>query len=224
MKALETLINIEEGLIPLRGLLTKTPEPIATLLLAHGAGAGMEHPFMEMIAERLAYHAISVLRWNFPYMEAGSKRPDSPKKAISAWKTVGQWASANLDDQPLFVGGKSFGGRMASLALAEGQLPDRILGAIYLGFPLHAAGKPATDRANHLSKIQLPSLFLSGTRDALADLSLLQPIIDALPKAMIQKLAGADHSFKVLKRSGIPQDEVYQQLADSISLWVRKQL
>ena len=192
------------------------------LVLAHGAGAGMEHPFMEAFAQGLAARGVATLRWNFPYMAAGKKRPDSPKVALAAWEAVAKEAPKLSADLKWFAGGKSFGGRMASLAAAEGRISTDIQGLVFVGFPLHAAGKPSTKRADHLPNLGLPSLFLQGTRDALADLTLLEPLVKGLPTATIRIFEGADHSFKMLKRSGISDEAMLNEIMDATVEWLQK--
>ncbi len=188
------------------------PDARALLVFAHGAGAGMTHAFMESIAQRLADHSIATLRFNFPYTESGSRRPDSPKKLTATIRAAINHASAIAPDRPLFAGGKSMGGRMTSTALAE-QPDDRVRGIIFFGFPLHAAGQESTLRAAHLYDVKPPMLFLQGTRDKLANLDLLTPIVEDMPHATLHIIDGADHGFHVLKRSGRTDDEALDEIA-----------
>src|SRR5438034_7347544 len=159
------------------GLLQVPAEARACYVLAHGAGAGMAHPFMAAIANGLAERGIATLRYQFPYMERGSRRPDSPKLAHAAVRAAVLEASRLVPELALFAGGKSFGGRMTSQAQAASPLAG-VRGLVLLGFPLHPAGRPSDERAKHLFDVQIPMLFLQGTRDALADLQLLQPLAD----------------------------------------------
>ena len=198
-------------------ILLRPDDARALLVLAHGAGAGMRHAFMDRVAHELAQRAVATLRYQFPYMEAGKKRPD---RAPLAHATVRAAVAAGLEeagDLPVCAGGKSFGGRMTSGAAAEAPL-EGVVGLVFLGFPLHPAGRPATDRAGHLSRLDLPMLFVQGTRDALADLDLLRPLADELgARATLHVVEGADHSFKVLKRSGRTEVEVMAEVADAVA-------
>ena len=189
-------------------------------MLAHGAGAGMAHPFMAAIARALAERAIATLRYQFPYMEQRSKRPDPPKVAQATVRAAVQEAARRLPELPLFAGGKSFGGRMTSQAQAASPLPD-VRGLVFLGFPLHPAGRPSDDRAQHLSDVRIPMLFLQGTRDALADLSLLEPLIARLgEQATLQLVDAADHAFHVPARTGRKDTDVITEMAGSLREWI----
>jgi predicted alpha/beta-hydrolase family hydrolase len=203
-------------------LLERPPDAHALLVLAHGAGAGMRHAFMQAIAERLGRLGIATLRYQFPYMEAGSRRTDRPALATAAVRAAVAAAAEHAPGLPLFAGGKSFGGRMTSTAAAEAPLPG-VHGLVFLGFPLHAAKKPDTRRAEHLDHVDVPMLFLQGTRDALAELPLLAPICEKLPGATLHVVEGGDHSFHVLKRSGHSDDEVLDELARTTSAWISEQ-
>ena len=203
----------------LSGLWLAPEGATAQLVLAHGAGAGMHHVFMETITQALAEKGVATLRWQFPYMEKGSKRPDSPKVALAAWEAVAKFAEEH-SELPLFVGGKSFGGRMASLAAAEGRFPERCKGLVYVGFPLHAAGKPGTQRAAHLPDIPQPQLYLQGTRDALADLRLLQPLLEPITTATLAVFEEADHSFATCKKSGITPEAVMVDVVETTVEWM----
>ena len=201
-------------------LLCVPSEPRAIYLLAHGAGAGMHHPFMEAVATGLSTRAIATLRYQFPYMERGSRRPDSPQVCHETVRAAARAALDHVPDVPLFAGGKSFGGRMTSQAQAASALPE-VRGLIFLGFPLHAAKKPSIGRAEHLSEVRVPMLFLQGTRDELADLTLLESVIERLgPLATLEKVDAADHSFHVLARSGRKDPDVLNQVLDSLATWV----
>lgn len=192
----------------------------ACYVLAHGAGAGMQHPFMAAVAKGLAARSIATLRYQFAYMEEGGKRPDSPKVAQAAVRAAVREAAEQLPDAPLFAGGKSFGGRMTSQAQAAEPLPA-VRGLVFLGFPLHAAGKPSQERAEHLSVIKIPMLFLQGSRDTLADLALLEPVMHGLgARATLEVFADADHSFHVPARSGRKDAEVLEDLLDRVAGWI----
>ncbi|HJV68504.1 alpha/beta family hydrolase [Ideonella sp.] len=195
---------------------------IACYVLAHGAGAGMAHPFMAAVAAGLAARGIATLRYQFPYMERGSKRPDTPAVAHAAVRAAVDEAARQCPGLPLVAGGKSFGGRMTSQAQAAEPLPG-VRGLVFLGFPLHPAGKPAQERAAHLAQVGCPMLFLQGTRDELADFALITEVARALgPRATPEPIAEADHSFHVLARSGRKDAEVLEGLLDSVAAWVRR--
>lgn len=194
----------------------------ALLVLAHGAGAGMTHPVMEAIAQQLATQRIATFRYQFPSMEKGSRRPDSKPTAIATVRSAVVEAGRVAGDLPIIAGGKSFGGRMTSLAAAEAQLPS-VRGLTFFGFPLHPAGKPGTERADHLAQVDLPMLFLQGTRDKLAELERLRPICERLSgQATLYTVEGADHSFHVLKRSGRSDAEVLEEIARETGNWLSK--
>jgi predicted alpha/beta-hydrolase family hydrolase len=202
------------------GLLVRPPQARACYVFAHGAGAGMTHASMEAIATGLAERGIASLRYQFPYMEKGSKRPDAPKVAHAAVRAAVTEAARCCPALPLVAGGKSFGGRMTSQAQASAALPD-VRGLAFLGFPLHPAGKPSSDRAAHLGDVKIPMLFLQGTRDALAELSLLEPAVKELgARATLHLLDGADHSFHVLKSSGRNDRAVMDEALDAFAAWV----
>ncbi len=175
----------------------------ALLVLAHGAGAGMTHAFMEQVAEALAGHGIATLRYNFPYMEKGSRRPDPPAVAEKTVAMVLERAYELYPKLTLFAGGKSFGGRMTSQRVAK-ECPDFLTGIIFFGFPLHAIGNPGIERAAHLKEVEVPMLFLQGTKDKLADITLIKKVVKGLKTSTIQQFEGADHSFKVSKQNIIP--------------------
>ena len=201
-------------------LLIQPPQARACYVFAHGAGAGMAHASMETIAAGLAERGIATLRYQFPYMEKGSKRPDSPAVAHAAVRAAVSEAARCCPRLPLIAGGKSFGGRMTSQAQAIAACPA-CRGLAFLGFPLHPAGKPSSDRAKHLADIQIPMLFLQGTRDALAELDLLEPVVKRLGKpATLHLVKEADHSFHVLARSGRNDREVMTEVLDAFAAWV----
>jgi hypothetical protein len=194
------------------------------LVLAHGAGAGMNHPFMAALAYKLAEVRVASFRFQFPYMEQRRRAPDRPPVLTATVQAAAQTASEAAPDLPLFAGGKSLGGRMTSTAAAEGRL-DNVRGLVFFGFPLHPPNQPGTKRAEHLRDVKLPMLFFQGTRDALADLKLLRPICAKLgTRATLHVIDGADHSFHVLKSSGKTDEAVLEELARSTSLWTKKQL
>ncbi len=201
-------------------LLLKPDEPRAALVLAHGAGAGMHHSFMADLAKALGARGVATLRYQFPYMEQGSKRPDSPAVAHQAVRAAVAEARRRFTGIPLFAGGKSFGGRMTSQAQAEDALPD-VKGLVFVGFPLHPAGQPSVKRAEHLERVGVPMLFLQGTRDTLADLALVRDVVGSLgSRATLHVEDGADHSFHVLARSGRRDAEVMEALADTAAAWM----
>jgi predicted alpha/beta-hydrolase family hydrolase len=194
------------------------------LVLAHGAGAGMRHIFLESLTRELANQGVGVLRYQFPYLEQRRKIPDSPAVLTSTVRAAVQRAAELAPEVPLFAGGKSMGGRMTSTAASQAPLPG-VHGLVFFGFPLHPPGRPGTTRAAHLSKVTMPMLFLQGTRDTLAQLDLLRPICDDLgERATLKIFDTADHSFKVLKSSGLSNDEVLSQLAASSASWARAQI
>lgn len=199
-------------------LLDQPKDAIALLVLAHGAGAGMRHHFMEAIAAALVKQRVAVLRWEFPYMAAGKARPDSAKVAEAAVRDV--WDASARFALPRFAGGKSFGGRMTSRAHAAEPLAG-LRGIAFVGFPLHPPKEPAVERAEHLASAAGPLLFLQGTRDDLADLTLLRPIVKKLGKrAKLHVVDGADHGFEVLVRSGRTNADVIDELARVIRGWI----
>jgi hypothetical protein len=203
------------------GLLIAPANPRACYVLAHGAGAGMRHPFMAAIANALAERDVATLRFQFPYMEQGSKRPDAPALAQATVRAAVAEAARLQPGIPLFAGGKSFGGRMTSQA--EAARPLGVLGLVFLGFPLHPAGRPSDQRAAHLVDVRVPMLFLQGTRDDLADLGLLEPLVEKLgARATLRVFSDADHSFHVPARSGRNDAEVIAEIADAVAAWTGK--
>ena len=202
-------------------LLSAPSNAEACFVFAHGAGAGMNHSFMAAVAEGLADRRIASLRYQFLYMEKGSKRPDPPAVAHAVVRAAVSCAGSRLPGLPLVAGGKSFGGRMTSQAQAASPMPN-VRGLAFFGFPLHPAGKPSIDRAAHLSQVAVPMLFLQGTQDKLADLNLLEPMISALgTRATLRTFAGADHSFHVPKRSGTTDAEVMTEALDAFASWCK---
>jgi predicted alpha/beta-hydrolase family hydrolase len=201
-------------------LLIRPAQARACFVFAHGAGAGMTHPFMETFAAGLGERGVASLRYQFPYMEKGSKRPDPPDIAQAAVRAAVAEAGRDCAGLALIAGGKSFGGRMTSQAQAKAPLAG-VHGLAFVGFPLHPAGKPSSDRAKHLADIQVPMLFLQGTRDTLAELSLLEPVVKNLGRlASLHIVKEADHSFHVLARSGRNDREVMDEILDAFTAWV----
>jgi predicted alpha/beta-hydrolase family hydrolase len=201
------------------GLLLAPEGARACFVLAHGAGAGMRHPFLEQVASGLAERGIASLRYQFPYMEQGARRPDPPGIAEATVRAAAAEAARLLPGMPLIAGGKSFGGRMSSQAEAAAPLPS-VVGLTFLGFPLHQPGRPSLQRAAHLLKVRVPMLFLQGTRDRLAEIQLIETVVGQLGKrATLRILEGADHSFAVLARSGRTGPEVMQEMLDAFVAW-----
>ena len=201
--------------------LLRVPEAArAGYVFAHGAGAGMEHRFMADFADGLALRSIATLRYQFPYMEQGSKRPDAPKRAHAAVRAAVAEAARRLSGLPLFAGGKSFGGRMTSQAQAAAPLPG-VRGLVFVGFPLHPAGLASDERAKHLFEVDLPMLFLQGTRDELADPALLQALLWRLgDRATLAPFDDADHAFHVRARSGRSDAQTLEAMLDATAGWV----
>ena len=202
-------------------LLVRPPDARSLYVLAHGAGAGMRHPFMGRIAEELALRGVATLRYQFPYMERKARRPDPPAVAVATVRAAVALAHRLAPELPLIAGGKSFGGRMTSTAQSEAPLPD-VRGLAFLGFPLHPPGKPAVTRGEHLDAIRVPLLFLQGDRDEFAEPILLRQVLRNLgPRATLHLVSGGDHSFSVAKKSGRSADVVYAELAATIAEWAR---
>jgi predicted alpha/beta-hydrolase family hydrolase len=196
------------------------PTPVkACLVLAHGAGADMHHPFMAALAGDLAEFGLATLRFQFPYTETKGKRPDPPALCHATIRAAVATAHSLAPELPLFAGGKSFGGRMTSQAQAETALPH-VRGLVFFGFPLHPPKQPSIDRGAHLSQVKIPMLFLQGTRDALAELSLIEPLVQRLGKsATLTRLADADHSFHVPARSGRTDEQVRKEMIEVFATW-----
>lgn len=217
--------RVEEIRIPVgeqhavSGLLERPEGAHALLVLAHGAGAGMRHAFLEGLSAALSRRGVATLRYQFPYMEAGTGRPDPPRLAQATVRAAVAVGGERAGDLPLLAGGKSFGGRMTSGAQAERPIPG-VVGLVFVGFPLHPAGRPGSERGEHLTRVQVPMLFLQGTRDRLADLDLLGPIVSSLgERARLHLLEDADHSFHVTRRSGRTDEQVLDELAQTVSTW-----
>jgi len=204
------------------GLLLRPNDARLLYVLAHGAGAGMRHPFLEAISQRLAEQGVATLRYQFRYIEQRSRRPDPPAVAAATVRAAVAEAARLAPGLPLVAGGKSFGGRMTSTAQAEEPLPG-VRGLVFLGFPLHPPGRPDDKRAEHLARVTIPMLFLQGTRDEFADLELLRPVAKRLgDRATLHLVEGGDHSFKVPKKSGRSEGDVMGELARALVTWSLK--
>jgi uncharacterized protein len=208
--------------VQVSGLWQVPVHPRACYVLAHGAGAGMNHPFMASMAAELQTRDIATLRFQFPYVERGSRRPDPEALCHDTVRAAVLKAAELAPALPRFAGGKSFGGRMTSQAQAASPLPG-VRGLGFLGFPLHPAGRPSDTRATHLSDVKVPMLFLQGTRDDLADLTLLQPVIDRLgTRATLELIEGADHSYHVRASAGVTDAQIRAVLAQKLCEWMQR--
>ena len=204
-------------------LLVRPPTARWLLVLGHGAGAGMAHPFLERLARELAEVGVATLRYQFPYMEERRRIPDNPDLLAATVAAAVRAARETAPKLPLLAGGKSMGGRMTSQAAAQGLLAP-VKGLVFFGFPLHPPNRPGTKRAEHLARVSVPMLFLQGTRDTLADLTLLLPVCQKLgSRATLHIIPEADHSFHVLKKSGKTDEEVMKELAQTTASWADKQ-
>jgi uncharacterized protein len=213
-------VEIPVGAESVSGLWLRPDEARALYLFAHGAGAGMTHESMESAALGLAARGIATLRYQFPFMEKGTRRPDPPAVAHAAVRAAATHAEHLAPELPLFAGGRSFGGRMTSQAQAEAPLPG-VRGLAFLGFPLHPAGKPGISRAEHLARVRIPMLFVSGSRDALAELDLLRGVVAGLGgRATLHVVDRADHGFRVAARSGRISADAEGEALDALSSWV----
>ena len=220
-KLKELRLQVEGGR-EVSALLNRPANARRILALAHGAGAGMSHPFMESLSSKLAEVGIATLRYQFPYMEAQRRVPDAPAVLTATVAAAVRTASGAASGLPLLAGGKSMGGRMTSQAAAEGLL-EGVTGLAFFGFPLHPPNRPGTKRADHLAKVTLPMLFLQGTRDAFAGLELLRPILAKLgSRATLHVIDGVDHSFHVPKKSGKTDADILAELAETTSSWSDK--
>jgi len=201
-------------------LLLRPKTATSLLILGHGAGAGMTHPFLDEFVELLATSRVATLRYQFPYMEAGKRRPDHGTVLQATVRSAIRTAHERAPELPLFAAGKSMGGRMTSLAAARQSL-DHVRGLVFVGFPLHPAGKPGIERAEHLKEVDIPMLFLQGTRDRLAILDLLRTALEPLAtRARLHIVDGADHSFQMLKTSGRSQTQAIEELAQTTADWI----
>ena len=213
-------IRVGETTGEVSALLVVPDKTDAVLVFGHGAGAGMAHPFMGRVSRELAERGVATLRYQFPYMEAGKGRVDPQPVAEATVRAAIDAAARELPGVPLFAGGKSYGGRMTSNALAK-EHDERVRGIVFYGFPLHMPKKPSRDRAAHLRDVRVPMLFLQGTRDELADLGLIREVTDELGAlATLHVVQGADHSFVVLKRDGRTAAEVFDDLVTVVSAWM----
>jgi predicted alpha/beta-hydrolase family hydrolase len=218
-------VRVSDSAGDVEALLLRPDDANWLLVFAHGAGAGMHHPFMEHLAGQLAGSGVATLRYHFPYIQHRRKRPDPPAVLTATVRAAVAAASETAPGLPLLAGGKSLGGRMTSLAVAdERSAPSpgiaSVRGLVFFGFPLHPAGRPGTQRAEHLARVRIPMLFLQGTRDALADLALLRPLCDTLvPLSTLHVVDGGDHSFHLLKRFGKTDADVLAELARTVALW-----
>ena len=211
-----------EGRGPVSGLLVAPPEPRAVFVFGHGAGAGMRHAFMDDVAWRLGALGVATLRYQFPYMEAGKRAPDPKPVLITTVRAAVAEATRRCPGVPLVAGGKSMGGRMTSIAAAEEPIPS-VRALAFFGFPLHPAGREGSERGAHLADIGLPMLFLQGTRDRLANLDLLRPLLNTIePHPKLHVLDGADHGFHVLKRSGRTPADVLEEACAVFASWVTR--
>jgi len=220
----ELTFAVGEGVGSVSALLLRPDGARLLYVLAHGAGAGMRHAFLESIAQRLAERGIATLRYQFPYMERRAGRPDPPAVAAATVRAAVAEAARAAPGLPLVAGGKSFGGRMTSTAQTEEPLPG-VRGLVFLGFPLHPPGRPDDKRAEHLAQVRIPMLFLQGDRDEFADLTLLRPVVQRLgERATLHLVEGGDHSFHMLKRSGRTDADVMTELAATVDRWATKLL
>lgn len=213
-------INFGDGEIS--GLLTRPEKARACYVVGHGAGVGMTHTFMQAVADGLHDRGIATLRYNFPYMDRGEKRPDPPKVSQAVVRAAVEHAQRIAPGLTLVAGGKSYGGRMTSQEQVAGP-PLPVAGLAFLGFPLHSPGEPSAARAEHLGKVKIPMLFLQGTRDTLAEMLLMEPMVKGLgPQATLHKFEGADHSFHVPKASGRSDADVMTELLDALAEWIER--
>jgi predicted alpha/beta-hydrolase family hydrolase len=220
-EATDLRLHISDTIGEVSAFLLRPPDAWLLYVLAHGAGAGMRHHFLESISASLAAQGVATLRYQFPYMEAGRSRPDVPPTLETTVRAAVTKAGEIVPELPVIAGGKSLGGRMTSATAAAASL-DRVKGLAFLGFPLHPPGQPGTHRAEHLQRVDLPMLFLQGTRDAFARLDLITGVCHSLePRATLRIIEGGDHSFGVLKRSGRTADQVIEELAGTITRWAR---
>ena len=214
----DSMFDVPEAKCSVSALLLLPADARVMYVLGHGAGAGMHHPFLERIAVSLAERDVGTFRYQFPYMELGKKRPDYHRVLHGTVRAALRAAAAAAPGLPIVAGGRSMGGRMTSLVQSKEPQPG-VRGLVFLGFPLHAPNQPGSERGEHLRAVTVPMLFLQGTRDSLADLSLLTPLVEELPLATMHVVDGGDHSFKVLKRSGRSEDEVFGELVQTVDAW-----
>lgn len=221
MQAKELRFTASRSSGEVSALLLRPADARGLLVLGHGAGAGMRHAFLEEVSARLARRGVATFRYQFPYLEQGRRSPSPRPLLLATVRAAVEAAAGAAGDLPLVAGGKSMGGRMTSLAASEAPLPG-VRGIAFLGFPLHPAGRPGSERAAHLERVELPMLFVQGSRDELADLGLLRPICARLgARATLHVVDGGDHSFRVLKRSGRTDAEALEEVADAVGSWLR---
>lgn len=219
----ERSVQFAVGDARVSGLLELPPDPRAVMVLAHGAGAGMRHPFLNALSARLAEREVATFRYQFPYMDARRRRPDPPATLVAGVRAAVEETMRLVPGLPMFAGGKSLGGRMTSTAQSEGPLPG-VQGLVLVGFPLHPPGRPGTRRADHLDAVTIPMLFLQGTRDDFAGLDEIRPVLARFgSRATLHVVDGADHSFHVLKRSGRTDAKVLHEIADATVAWMSAQ-
>lgn len=218
---MELFLNDKLGKINIE--VDKAARPQAVLIIAHGAGAGMHHPFMSTLAKEIANKDIHAIRFNFPYMEQGRKSPGSPKANIETWRLIVEHIATIYEGLDIFISGKSYGGRMASHLMAETP-SEKVKGIIYYGFPLHAPGRDSIDRASHLSDVKVPQLFLQGSKDKLANINLMNEVIGELTDVRLEVIQDGDHSFNVPKKSGKTKEDVMQFLVNQSAKWIKSQL
>ena len=222
MNGADALAIDVEGAGTVSALVLEPRDARAAYVFAHGAGAGMRHPFMADLAARLAARDIATLRFNFPAMELGARRPDVPRVAHAAVRAAVAAANRRWPSVPLFAGGKSFGGRMTSQAQADAALPG-VRGIVFVGFPLHPPGRPGSERADHLDRVACPMLFVQGTRDELAEPRLLRAVVERLSeRATLVEVDDADHAFHVRRASGSDDARVLDRIADTIRDWMAR--
>lgn len=214
MTTQSVLLSVSDSIGSVSAAFMFPAKPVAILTLAHGAGAGMHHAFMNSLAEALAQQDLATLRFNFPYMEHGKKRPDVPAVTHQAIAAAVHAAHEKFPILPVFLSGKSFGGRMSSQYMAQYPI-NFVKGLIFFGFPLHPPKQLSIERAEHLKKVSVPMLFLQGTRDTLAELNLIESVTRSLSHTTLQKFEGADHSFKKGKENLIPA------LASAVKEWIQ---
>ncbi len=214
-------LHLDHNLEKIHLKIEEAKAPRAVIIIAHGAGAGMGHPFMQSLATSFPEQRMHAVRFNFPYMEAGKKAPGSQKKNMAVWETVIAGVKNHYPTLPVFLSGKSYGGRMASHVLSE-QVIDQVHGVVYFGFPLHAPGKDGTERAAHLGAIQVPQLFLQGTKDKLANISLIKEVVSKLQRASLYEIPHGDHSFKVPKAANTSPEEILKTLTDETVTFIQE--
>lgn len=220
-EATDLRLHISDAIGDVSAFLLRPPDAWLLYVLAHGAGVGMRHHFLERISASLAAQRVATFRYQFPYMEAGRARPDMPSALEATVRAAVSKAGEIVPELPVVAGGKSLGGRMTSTAAAAARL-ERARGLVFLGFPLHPPGQPGTRRADHLQRVDVPMLFLQGTRDGFARLDLITEVCSQLePRATMHLVEGADHSFGILKKSGRTADQVLDELVEAITCWAR---